>query len=273
MIKILPRYLILIVLLVLIFRIVLWGISPNRSPSWTGFGEKELIENHQYAKTLWDWLELALIPFILALSVWYLGKIEKNIDEQRDFEKNQETNINNYLESMTKLLLENNLKSASRNDEVQIVARTKTLMMLQKADKNRKALIIQFLFESGLIDTEPIVDLNGADISESDLNGIILREANIKGAYFNNSKLIGSKLDGANLSSSNFNGSNISNSTFENTNLTYANFVNAVVKNCDLTKANLDGTDFSNANLKGSRITKEQADQIIKINTKNLNIL
>ena len=45
--------------------IFFWALSPNQSPSWTGFGPANLEQDVVPAKTLWNWLGLLLINAVL----------------------------------------------------------------------------------------------------------------------------------------------------------------------------------------------------------------
>jgi hypothetical protein len=86
-------------------------------------------------------------------------------------------------------LLEKELRVSQPDDEVQTVARTRTLTVLRGLDGVRKGAVVQFLFEAGLISvakpqgeskkpSEPIVSLNGAVLSK-----VNLIKANLSGAY------------------------------------------------------------------------------------------
>ena len=266
--KAIPQFLILILFALFIFL----GRYIDNWPEWTGFGEREIVDGIEPAKNLWDWLDLIMVPLILGVVAWYLGKTEKEIDRRREQERYQQENINKYLDLMTNLLLKEKLKSNPENPEVKILARTQTLRLFRESDRGRKVVVLQFLFESGLIFKDPVVNLNGADLEDADLDGIILRGVSIKGAYFSKTSLKDSKLDESDFSASDFNSANLSNSTFEGTILRYANFVNSKIRNCDLRKANLEGADFTNADLKNTHITNEQYKLIINKNIKHLKI-
>jgi cytochrome c oxidase assembly factor CtaG len=46
-------------------------ISSGYDANWTGFGQSPVNDKQDPAKTLWDWLDLLIVPFVLAL-VGYL---------------------------------------------------------------------------------------------------------------------------------------------------------------------------------------------------------
>lgn len=247
-----------------------WTFFPDESPYWTGFGSSKIDPSIKPSKNLWDWLDLVLIPLILGIAGWWLATLGKKVEQNSLQERHQNENINRYLDLMTNLLLKEGLKADPENEIVSAIARTHSIRLLRESDNNRKAVVLQFLNESGLIEVDPIVDLNGGDIRHANLEGIVLRGVSIKGAYFLNCNLKNSKLNNSDFTGSNFNFADVTDATFENTNLTYANFIGAKVINCDLRTSNLNGTDFSNADLSGSKITKAQDEIIKKENVKNL---
>jgi uncharacterized protein YjbI with pentapeptide repeats len=97
-------------------------------------------------------------------------------------------------------------------DSLSSVARARTLTVLPRLDEDRKARVVQFLHESGLIVAgRPILDLQEADLreaslNEADLSGADLSEAYLNGAYLNWADLNGVNLRGANLRGANLHG-------------------------------------------------------------------
>lgn len=250
--------------------IVYWAIFPDSSPYWTGFGESNIGSVYKPSKNLWDWLELVLIPLILGIAGWYLANLGRKSEKNSLHERYQTENIHGYLELMTNLLLKEGLKSDPKNEIVRTIARTHSIRLLRESDNNRKAIVLQFLNESGLIEADPIVNLNGGNIEYANLEGIVLRGVSIKGAYFLHCNLKMAKLNNSDFTGSNFNFADVTDAIFQNTNLTYANFIGAKVINCDLRTSNLEGTNFSDAYLSGTKITKAQYEIILKDNVKNL---
>ena len=67
-------------------------------------------------KTFWDWLELLIVPAMLALGGLLLNSIQHDRDQKRAEtdraiaeDRQRETALQNYLDKMTDLLLEHNL--------------------------------------------------------------------------------------------------------------------------------------------------------------------
>lgn len=127
-----------------------------------------------------------------------------------------------YIDKMSKLLLEENLRESSPEAEVRKIARVRTITILFQLDARRIGYVFAFLREAGLTTTksdESIVSLNRADLHTINLSQADLREA----ALFE-----------ANLSEANL----------YKTNLSEANLYKA-----DLREANLFGANLSEANL------------------------
>jgi hypothetical protein len=163
-------------------------------------------------KTLWDWLQLLAalaIPLVVGFgAVWFTirqGKVAdaENKDNQR------ETALQVYIDKMSELLLDKQLRDSSEEDEVRKVARVRTLTVLSRLDSDRKRSVLQFLYESGLIDKDRcIIDLSGgssygldgADLYEADLFGVTLSGASLRGVRLGKANMIAANLSGANLS-------------------------------------------------------------------------
>jgi hypothetical protein len=98
--------------------------------TWTGFGS-ETSEPKQHAKTLWDWLQLLIIPIMLVIGGFWLNRIQ-NSREQRIAEKRAKTErgiasdnqreaaLQEYIDRMSELLLEKKLRKSKPGDEVRI---------------------------------------------------------------------------------------------------------------------------------------------------------
>jgi uncharacterized protein YjbI with pentapeptide repeats len=79
---------------------------------------------------------------------------------------------------MSELLLENKLRDSAEDNEVRTIARVRTLTVLRGLNSIRKASVIQFLHESGLIDKDKcIINLSGAFLRNANLNKADLSEA------------------------------------------------------------------------------------------------
>lgn len=122
-------------------------------------------------KTLWDWLQLLIVPVILSAGFWYFNTQYNNQVMERDLriaeDLNRETVFQSYLDNITELILVNNLLDLkeSNDSSVKKVAQVRTIHSLRLLDPPRKNLLIQYLRDSGL---------NAYLLSNTNLTGINL---------------------------------------------------------------------------------------------------
>ncbi len=197
-------------------------ISGYGWTDWTGFGEYTSPTGKFYrAKTLWDLMELLLIPLALTtIALWFnwnekrsqLRRDEKRAQVERENanDRLQEVALQSCVEKITELLLDKHLRSSAPDGEIRTVARTLTIVTLRNLDKNRKSLLLRFLMEAGLIQGgTPIISLRGADLRQVNLRDFDLRgahlinadlrKADLMDADLSNAQLLGADLTGANL--------------------------------------------------------------------------
>jgi len=266
--------------------------------NWTGFNASIGPQGQQYqpGKTLWDWLNLLgvlAIPTVVGFGVaWFTHAqqqrdqqlAEKRTQDEREAadkraqielkiasDNRQETILQEYLNRMSELLLEKNLRASKPGEEVRIVARVRTLTVLRRLDSPRKGTVLQFIFEAGLIngDTDNVVihlqvaDLNRADLTRIFLHGVNLSRANMNEAILHRTILTSAILEltdlkGADLSSADMIRANLSRADLSGANLSDAILIGANLSGANLTEANLQEADLSSANLQGARVTLEQ---------------
>ena len=221
----------LVILLVLLVVIILGYIF---NWPWTGL----------HGKTLYDWLQLLIIPVVLA-SGGYLFNLTISRNEQKIASDNQhEAALQAYIDKMSELLLAKKLRESVEGDEVRKLARVRTLTVLEQLDGKRKRSVLQFLYESGLINIDKdkcIICLKEANLKDAKLRDIILRRADLREAY----------LYGADLS--------------YGADLREADLSGAHLDEAKLNGAKLDGADLTGANLKGATgITDKELEKVAK---------
>lgn len=217
-------------------------------------------------KTLWDWMELLIIPLVLAGGAFFLNRSERAVERQiagkrakleREIatDRQQEAALQSYLDRMAELLLTEKLRT-NDNEEAQDVARTLTLTVFRGLDSNRKGMVLRFLYEAELVCRgNPIVCLKGADLKGADLRGVDLH-----GIDLSQANLYSANLFDADLSDSDLGGVIFNDATLFNVNLSGANLRDAYLNEADLQSSNLVGADLSGAhlneaNLCGSNLT------------------
>jgi uncharacterized protein YjbI with pentapeptide repeats len=221
-------------------------------------------------KTVWDWLQLLsalAIPVVLAGAGLYLesqldarqlrteekrAAAERELAEQRA----QSEALQAYLDQMSSLLLEKDLRDSDEGSEVRTLARARTLTALRRLDPSRKEELLRFLVEADLVQSvegrTPLITLSRADLSDTDL-----REANLSGA-----DLSEANLGNANLSHANLSGATLSEANVREANLRSADLSEANVSDADLSDANLSYSILSETDLSGaSGLTEKKVEQ------------
>lgn len=260
------RFTIFLILIAAAILLAAWAIRPDTSPNWTGFGRYDAAIEGPRSKTLWDWLDLLLIPLAVGLVGWIFKEAEKEKATRMEKERTQNQTLDSFVKTITDLIVNHNLGTADAKHGSHVIARTRTILALSTLDRLRKGQVLQFLFESGLIDKPQNVSLVGADITHAILDGIVLSNAEITGAYLNGASITHSNLKGAAFTGCDFSDANLSDSLLENADLSYTNLTGAKLNNVDLTSANFEGANLTAANLTGSKITQKQINEIIKKN-------
>ncbi len=257
---------------------------------WTGIGPyipPTKDSNFQRGKTLWDWLQLLIVPLVLAAG-GYLFNLAMSRNEQWNTRENQrETALQAYIDRMSELLLHQHLLTSSEEEEVRDVARIQTLTVLSRLDGKRKGSVLLFLGESGLIksyvhsEQGRIVNLGAAGLYGADFSGVDvseiyrpylgdidvsyaifdnahLTEVHLERSTFEGTRFIGADLSQANLSSGILIFANLSKANLTGANLTQSDLMRAKLEKANLTGADLTDADLSDANLTGAIVTDEQ---------------
>jgi len=115
-------------------------------------------------------------------------------------DQQRETTLNAYFDRISALLLDTHLQDPQAGAWLRALARAQTLTALRSLDPIRKGSLVQFLYESGLINNENTeVDLTGADLSHADLSHATLSNANLSGVNLSGANLFGADLSHATL--------------------------------------------------------------------------
>jgi len=226
---------------------------------WAGLGSYSppLKENNfQRGKTLWDWLQLLIIPVVLAVGGYVFNytasRNEQKSTQLRDqterdiaADNQRENALQAYLDKLSELLLVNDLRESTEDAEVRKIARVRTLTVLRRLDAERKGSVLKFLHEAILIDkNKRIIDLNEANLREADLYRAGLSGAGLSGAYLGGAGLGGAGLSGADLGGAGLSGADLSG----------AKLIYAKLRGANLFFANLSGANLSEADLSGANL-------------------
>src|SRR6266567_737136 len=189
---------------------------------WTGL----------HGRTIYDWLQLLIIPAVLAVGGYLFNYTTGRTEREIASDRQREEALQAYIDNMSALLLEKNLRKSGEYDEVRTIARVRTLTVLPRLDPKRKGSVLLFLAESGLIDIGgPIIDLYRADLSRVQLYKPWLNEVNLSETNLSEADLYEADLFAANLSKA------------------------------DLHEAHLVGANLVYADLSGAIVTTEQLDK------------
>jgi uncharacterized protein YjbI with pentapeptide repeats len=227
---------------------------------WTGFTEQ-----NDSTKTFWDWLQLLgvlAVPVAIGMGAWVFTTKHVQVREAENLDNQREEALQEYTNKMLELLLVNDLRHSSDDDEVRKIARVRTVTVLRKLDPVRKARVLQFLQETDLVHKDKCivelvgVDLGGARLSGVNLHGATLTEADLSEANLNGANLSGANLSGANLSGTYLNDADLSGADLSEADLKEANLGWAILSGPARSRIFLGPSNMSGANLRGAKLRR-----------------
>lgn len=161
--------------------VIFVNAAYRRGWQWTGLSEIRPATHRngavQPAKTLWDWLQLLVIPVFLAGIAYLLSNAQTERDrrhqDQREREQRriaataaQEERLRGYLAHISGLILQHGLQRSGKGADVRDVARAATLTTVARLDGDRRGFAVRLLFEARLLEqADPKVNLTDADLS------------------------------------------------------------------------------------------------------------
>lgn len=196
----------------------------------------------QRGKTLWDWIQLLVIPIILAILAYYLSSSQRDRELAIAQIEKGERALQNYFDYMTKLLIEQEYSDEELFEGASRLIRARTLATLDMLDGKQKGYLLRFLIETDLLNREqPFLNMRRANLS-----GLVLEP----GLYSN-----------CNLDVTNLDNAILAWCTFQDIHMTSTSLMDADLEKTDLTSANLDyillcRSDLFRANLSKARMIK-----------------
>jgi hypothetical protein len=101
-------------------------------------------------RTLWDLLQLLVIPLALvSIGLWFTAQQDARQQESEE-QRAQDEALQAYLDQMGTLLLEHDLRNSEEDSEVQTLARARTVTVIQRLDADGNRNVIRFLREANL---------------------------------------------------------------------------------------------------------------------------
>jgi hypothetical protein len=166
-------------------------------------------------KTFWNWMELLIVPLILAAGAMYLDMSQtakqdeletSRIEEARriEDERHKVGILNDYRGVITELVKDNGLLSGTPDNGAVEAAKSITDATLSQLDGPQKGALLSFLFHSKLIG-HPERPNAVISLFNSDFRGAALTNANLSSAILNDTDLSGADLTGALLWGTQFN--------------------------------------------------------------------
>ncbi|HEX9925861.1 MAG TPA: pentapeptide repeat-containing protein [Anaerolineae bacterium] len=244
------------------------GYSGSYYFSWTGFGDYAPPPGvKERGKTFWDWLDLLIIPAVLAGGALWLNRREREAEQvladQRAKaehaaaeERRREDTLQKYLDTMSELILDRGLRESQPGDAVRDIARARTLSVLRVLDSDRNRTVVQFLREAELFEAgeAAIVNLANSTLERVELERINFQEADLRGINLFGADLHWASLNGVKLSGAILIGTNLSGASLRGGDLSETHLVEANLSQADLRRTNLSRTLLGTANLSGAKL-------------------
>jgi uncharacterized protein YjbI with pentapeptide repeats len=219
-------------------------------------------------KSLWEWMQVLLVPFAIALFTIVFSVVQSCSQRQIEIQRARDATFQAYLAQMSNLLLEKDLRHSKADSEVRMLARARTMTALVRLDLSRKTALMHFLIDAKLVQGGrkriPVVmlqqartfepssrtgaALSGVDLNEADLTGAYLDGADLTYANLSEAFLTRTHLGGAHLSHANLRGANLLNAVLN----TQADLRGADLRDAKLFYADLSYADLSHADLSGA---------------------
>lgn len=264
----------------------------QRLPMWTGLGYSEdprlsrkvyekvqiadetqeaqtrkhiVTHESQPGKTLWDWLQLLLIPVVLAIVAFSFNAGQESMNQRLEQQRRQEQIVDIYLDRMSNLLLQYHLHDSQLGDPIRATAQAITLTALDRLDTEYKRIVVLFLYRADLITyhfekkepkDKPIITLPFAALEGAKLNGVYLCSADLHNMLLSGANFHGSWLEQADLGDSNADHADLSNTFMRAANLYHTNLTDANLQGAILREANIPGAFLSRAQLSHADLWK-----------------
>ena len=256
-------YIILCIMVIFLFYLLISKIKGYEWRDFTGFKDK----------TIWDILELFIIPISLLLFGYYLERFQSEFNRDIAKDSQRERLLQEYYGLVSEYIYRYKIFELTEGNKILLTLEGITQSILSNLDVKRKEILIKFLSDIGIIrrieHSEPIVRLNSIDLSDVFLPLINLKGTTIYHSKFHNGNLLGGNLSEAFLLGNEFNNSDLRQANFTKSNLNITNFENANLENAKLTGASLKGAILDNANLKGVEISNAK---FVRASLKSVNL-
>jgi len=237
--------------------------------TWTGFSQFIGLSGEFIpGKTLWDWMQLLLIPTLLGLLAYAFTNAQKSREYAIALLNKREQALQQYFDYMTHFIVEHDLSGEQQYKDASRIARARTMVVLEMLDGKQKGHVLRYLVEAELIlQKQPFIGMRRANLrglvldpgsyDHCDLRGVNLDGAILPWCNFNNTLMTGitmenADLESADLSSSDLNYAWLTKSNLYDANLRRAHLIKVKCQDANFQRANLSEANFRSARMRGA---------------------
>lgn len=234
---------------------VLGVLYQSEGSGLMAFGDPSTAQ-FERAKTLWDWMDLLIVPVMLAGGAIWFNNQARQRDEANKEIRYKEEMLQKYFDDMIALLVQSGQDAPQPPGSV---AGLRTIVVLRRLDHDRIQEVLEFLRQIGWLSGDKAVlkganlieiDLSGSDLHFADLSGAVLQGADLRDADLSASELDGAAFGLADLRGAYLNGASLVGADFSR-----ADLRGAILELADLSKAGLQEADLRGANLTDATLT------------------
>ncbi|MBL8156353.1 MAG: pentapeptide repeat-containing protein [Anaerolineae bacterium] len=246
------RWLLIAAVVGVIVYVVVGALYQSEDSGLMAFGDPSTAQ-YERAKTLWDWMDLLIVPVMLAGGAIWFNNQARQRDEANKEIRYKEDMLQKYFDDMIALLDQQGQNAPQLPGSV---ASLRTIVVLRRLDHDRIQEVLEFLRQIGWLTGDNAVlkgaklieiDLSGADLHFADLSEAVLQGANLSGADLSAAELSGVEFGLADLTEANLNDATLVDADFSR-----ADLRGAVLELADLSEAGLREADLRGANLTNS---------------------
>ena len=263
-----------------------WGYAVQ----WTGFGQSKVNEGIQPAKTLWDWLDLLIIPLVLAIGGYLFTRSESRATQAAAERRVQEEALQAYMDRLSDLIMDrerplrranlvgydffalpqdrlsdlimdrnraekkrpsSRLSRAQMDDNDLItIVRARTGTALARLDRNHKVYLVQFLYEAELLFANQQASIGISGLIESPGAVIPFAGLDLKEADFAQQILPNIDLTSVDLSDADLSGALLTGADLKGATLSNANLRYSTLRGVNLRYAYLRKANMSDTDLR-----------------------
>jgi len=250
-------------------------------------GKRQLRDQTAFGhKTIWDWLQLLIVPVILSLITvgftWQQNRQQQEIEDKRtqsdqeiQEQRAQDGALQAYLDKMSELMLQKSLLNSEVGDTAFTLAQARTTTVIERFDAKHNQSVTRFLTDAGL---------TGADEGPSLLAGTVLRGAELANTSLQGANFVKQQQEGSDqstmpihvmsdpedlvstpsgvqvdvatiLSGADLRGAGLQGANLAGCQLTDTILRNAALQDAELSNALLQGADLRGATLFGANLS------------------